>query len=294
MSLLEIFCDVDDFMLIFDDWLKKHALTQAPSPRGRKAALSMSEVMTIIIWFHQSHFRDFKAFYQEYVCKHLRAEFPNLVSYNRFVELMPGTLLPMCVYMYLQRGQVTGIAFVDSTPISVCHNKRIRRHKTFDGLARRGKSTMGYFYGFKLHLVVNDQGEILAFCLTPANVDDREPVPTMARELWGKLVGDKGYISQKLFDQLFAQDLQLITTVRKNMKNRLMPLQDRVLARKRSLIETINDQLKNISQIAHTRHRSPVNFLVNLLAGLIAYTWQPNKPSLNLSDAELAQLPAVI
>jgi len=182
MSLLEIFCDVDDFMLIFDDWLKKHALAQAPSSRGRKTTLSMSEVMTIIIWFHQSHYRDFKAFYQEYVCQHLRAEFPNLVSYNRFVELMPGTLLPLCVYMYLQRGQVTGIAFVDSTPISVCHNKRIRRHRTFNGLARRGKSTMGYFYGFKLHLVVNDQGEILAFCLTPANVDDREPVPTMARE----------------------------------------------------------------------------------------------------------------
>lgn len=294
MSLLEIFCDVDDFMLIFDDWLKKHALTQAPSPRGRKTTLSMSEVMTIIIWFHQSHYRDFKAFYQKYVCQHLRAEFPNLVSYNRFVELMPGTLLPLCVYMYLQRGQVTGIAFVDSTPISVCHNKRIRRHRTFNGLARRGKSTMGYFYGFKLHLVVNDQGEILAFCLTPANVDDREPMPTMARELWGKLVGDKGYISQKLFEQLFTQDLQLITTVRKNMKNRLMPLQDRLLARKRSLIETINDQLKNISQIAHTRHRSPVNFLVNLLAGLIAYTRQPNKPSLNLSDTELTQLPALI
>lgn len=294
MSLLEIFCDVDDFMLIFTQWLKSHALTQAPSTRGRKAGLSMSEVMTIIIWFHQSHYRDFKAFYQEQVCKHLRSEFPKLVSYNRFVELMPGTLLPLCVYLYLRRGQTTGIAFVDSTPISVCHNKRIRRHKTFEGLARRGKSTMGYFYGFKLHLVVNDQGQILAFCLTPGNVDDRVPVPTMARELWGKLVGDKGYISQELFEQLFAQDLHLITTARKSMKNRLMPLLDRVLARKRSLIETINDQLKNISQIAHTRHRSPVNFLVNLLAGLIAYTWQPNKPSLNLSDADLAHLPAVI
>ena len=294
MSLLEIFCDVDDFMLVFADWFKRHALTEAPSTRGRKATLSMSEVMTIIIWFHQSHYRDFKAFYLEYVCQHLRSEFPNLVSYNRFVELLPGTLLPMCLYMYWHRGPITGIAFVDSTPISVCHNKRIRRHKTFAGLARRGKSTMGYFYGFKLHLVVNDQGEILAFCLTPGNVDDRVPVPILARELWGKLVGDKGYISQGLFDQLLAQDLHLITTARKNMKNRLMPLLDRVLARKRSLIETINDQLKNISQIAHTRHRSPVNFLVNLLAGLIAYTWQPNKPALNLSPAELAQLPAVI
>jgi len=165
MSLLEIFCDVHDFMIIFDTWFKTHALTQAPSKRGRKATLSMSEVMTIIIWFHQSHYRDFKAFYCNYVCNHLRAEFPNLVSYNRFVELMPGTLLPLCAYMYLHRGGQTGIAFVDSTPIPVCHNKRIRRHKTFTGLARRGKSTMGYFYGFKLHLVVNDQGEILAFCL---------------------------------------------------------------------------------------------------------------------------------
>lgn len=228
------------------------------------------------------------------MCEYLRSEFPKLVSYHRFLELIPGTLLPMCVYMSMRCGQQTGIAFVDSTPISVCHNKRIRRHKTFAGLARRGKSTMGYFYGFKLHLVVNDQGEILAFCLTPGTVDDRTPLPTLARELWGKLVGDKGYISQALFEQLFAQGLQLITTARKNMKNRLMPLMDRVLVRKRSLIETINDQLKNISQIAHTRHRSPCNFLVNLLAGLIAYTWQPNKPALNLSPAELTQLPAVI
>lgn len=292
MSLLEIFCDVHDFMMVFDRWLKKHALTETPSPRGRKANLSMSEVMTILIYFHQSHYRDFKTFYLNYVCQHLRSEFPKLVSYSRFVDLIPGTLLPMCVYMSMRCGQQTGIAFVDSTSISVCHNKRIRRHKTFAGLARRGKSTMGYF--FKLHLVVNDQGEILAFCLTPGHVDDRQPVPTLARELWGKLVGDKGYISQDLFEQLFAQGLHLITTARKNMKNRLMPVMDRVLARKRSLIETINDQLKNISQIAHTRHRSPCNFLVNFLAALIAYSWQPNKPSLNLSDAELAQLPAII
>jgi hypothetical protein len=294
VSLLEIFCDVHDFMMIFDRWLKEHALTQSPSPRGRKATLSMSEVMTILITFHQSHYRDFKSFYLKHVCQHLRSEFPNLVSYSRFVDLIPGTLLPMCLYMYSRRGRQTGLAFVDSTPISVCHNKRIRRHKTFAGLARRGKSTMGWFFGFKLHLVVNDQGEILAFCLTAGNVDDREPVPTLARELWGKLVGDKGYISQELFEHLFQQDLKLITTARKNMKNRLMPLLERVLVRKRSLIETINDQLKNISQIAHTRHRSPCNFLVNLLAGLIAYSWQPNKPSINLSQRELAHLPAII
>ncbi len=153
---------------------------------------------------------------------------------------------------------------------------------------------MGWFFGFKLHLIVNDLGDIISFCLTPGNVDDREPVPTMARELWGKLVGDRGYLCQALFEQLFEQELQLVTPIRKNMKNRLMPVMDKVLTRKPSLIETINDQLKNISQIAHTRHRRVCNFAVNLLAGLIAYTWQPNKPSINLTDAELAQLPALI
>jgi hypothetical protein len=153
---------------------------------------------------------------------------------------------------------------------------------------------MGWFYGFKLHLVVNDQGELLAFYLTPGNVDDRKPIPHIARKLWGKLFGDKGYISQPLFEQLFEHGLQLITPIRKNMKNRLLPLMDKLLVRKWAIIETVNDQLKNISQIDHTRHRSVNNFLVNLVAGLIAYTHQPKKPSLNISRKDLALLPALI
>jgi hypothetical protein len=294
MSLLELFCEVDDFTLIFFDWLQQRGLGAGRSSRGRKARLSMSEVMTIIVYFHQSHYRDFKAYYIQHVQKHLQREFPDMVSYNRFLELMPGALLPLCVCLHTRLGQQSGLAFIDSTPLPVCHNKRIRRHRTFAGLARRGKSSMGWFYGFKLHLVVNEQGEILAFCLTPANVDDRDPVPTIARQLWGKLVGDRGYIGQELFEKLLEQNLKLITPIRKNMKNRLMPLLDRVLTRKRSLIETINDQLKNISQIAHTRHRSVCNFAVNLLVGLAAYTWQDKKPSLNLSNTELATLPALM
>jgi hypothetical protein len=191
-------------------------------------------------------------------------------------------------------GSCTGISFIDSTRLPVCHNKRIQRHKVFEVLAARGKSSMGWFYGFKLHLVVNEHGEILSFCLTPGNVDDRNPVPELARELFGKLFGDKGYLSQPLFEQLYAQDIQLITPIRKNMKNKLIPLADKVMSRKRSIIETINDQLKNISQILHTRHRSVTNFAVNLIAGLIAYTHQEKKPSLNLSEKERSTLPAVI
>ena len=294
MSLLALFCEVDDFCIVFEQYLETHRVGQTKGKRGPKPALSLSEIMTIIIHFHQSNYRHFKAYYTEHVMVHLRSEFPGLVSYNRFVELMPGALAPLCAYLSTRFAVATGIAFIDSTPLAVCHNRRIFRHKVFDGLAARGKSSMGWFYGFKLHLIVNDQGGLITFFLTPGNVDDRKPVPQMAKRLWGKLFADKGYISQPLFDQLFEQGVQLITPIRKNMKNRLMPLMDKVLLRKRAIIETINDQLKNISQVAHTRHRSVNNFLVNLVAGLIAYTHQAKKPSLNLLREASALLPALI
>jgi hypothetical protein len=289
MSIVELFCDVDDFC---QSWANYGLPLQLGQPkRGPKPTLVLSEIMTILIHFHQSHYRDFKAYYLEHVCKHLRAEFPGLVSYTRFVELMPTALLPLCLYLVSRFALSRGLAFIDSTALPVCHNKRIGRHKVFEGLADRGKSSMGWFFGFKLHLIVDDQGELLAVCLTPGNVEDRQPVPRLAKKLWGKLCGDRGYLSQRLFEQLFKQGLHLITPIRKNMPNQLMPLADKLLTRQRSIIETINDQLKNISQIAHTRHRSITNFLVNLLAGLIAYTHQPKKPSLKLSKSELALLP---
>lgn len=282
MSLLELFCHVDDFCQTFEPHWQRSLVQQGARRRNRLGQLSTSEIMTILIHFHQAHYRDFKAYYNAYVGVYLRREFPNLVSYTRFVELMPRVLIPLLAYFQHCKGRCSGVSFVDATPLHVCHNRRIARHKVFAGLAQRGKTTMGWFYGFKLHLVVNDRGELLAFQLTPGNVDDRSPVPRLARTLFGKLFGDKGYLSQALFEQLFDQGLELITAVRKNMKNRLMPWTDKLLLRKRSIIETINDQLKNISQIEHTRHRSVSNFLVNLMAGLIAYCHQPKKPSLNL------------
>ena len=281
MSILELFCHVDDFCQWMATWENAKLLGVARK-RGPAPRLSLSEVMTILIHFHQSHYRDFKAYYRQHVSQHMRSEFPGLVSYTRIVELMPSALPALYFYLYGRFGQTTGVAFIDSTPLPVCHNKRIGRHRVFADVAARGKSSMGWFFGFKLHLIVNDQGELLAFQLTPGNVDDRKPVPQMSNNLWGKLVGDRGYLSQPLFEQLFERGLQLITPLRKNMKNRLVVLDDKLLTRKRSVIETIIDQLKNISQILHTRHRSTINFAVNLIAGLIAYTWQAKKPSLSL------------
>jgi hypothetical protein len=243
--------------------------------------------MTILIHFHQSHYRTFKAYYTEYVQVHLTSEFPRLVSYTRFVALIPRMMIPMLAYLQSRYGACTGISFIDSTSLAVCHPKRISRHRVFAADAKRGKTSMGWFYGFKLHLAVNDRGELLACCLTPGHVDDRKPVPRMVKRLRGKLFGDRGYISTSLTELLFEQGLHLITRLRKNMKNRIMHLSDKLLLRKRSIIESIIDQLKNISQIEHSRHRSPAHFVVHLIAGLIAYTHQDKKPGLHLDERAL-------
>jgi len=281
-SLLELFVHVDDFWLAFRPVWHEHLLTSGKRQRIRDSQLSESEIMTIVILFHQSHYRNFKAFYLGYVCRHLKGEFPQLVSYKRFVTLMQRVGVPLFVYLQLCMGRCTGISFVDSTPLRVCHNRRIGRHRVFAGWAARGKTTMGWFYGFKLHLVVNEQGELIGVRLTPGNVDDRQPVPGLAKRLFGKLLGDKGYLSASLRDDLREQGVELITSLRRNMKPQLLPLQDKLWLRCRSIIETINDQLKNISQIEHSRHRSVDNFFVNLIAGLIAYCRRGKKPSVQL------------
>jgi Transposase DDE domain len=277
-----MFCDIDDFCKWFEPCYHRHLLQVGQRYRTRPTALALSEIMTLLVYFHCSHYRTLKHYYTAYVEPHLRPYFPTLVSYNRFVELMPRALVPLTCYLRTRQGRCTGIAFVDSTPWAVCHNRRIGTHRVFAGWATRGKTSMGWFYGFKLHLIVNDEGELLACCLTPGHIDDRRPVPKLVTGLFGQLFGDRGYISQALHDALGTQGLELLTKIRKNMKNRLMRLWDKLLLRKRALIETINDQLKNISQIEHTRHRSVTGFMVNLVAGLIAYTYQPKKPSLGL------------
>ena len=223
MSLLELFCDVDDFWQRFELQWKASQLA-AGKQRERAGQLCPSEVMTILIHFHQSHYRTFKAYYMKYVQEHLKKEFPNLVSYQRFIALIPQMMVPLLAYLQSRYGVCTGISFIDSTSLQVCHPKRIHGHRVFAADAKRGKTSMGWFYGFKLHLAVNDRGERLSCCLTPGNVDDRKPVPTMVKRRPCKLIGDRGYISAPLTELLFEQGLHLITKLRKNMKNRLIHL----------------------------------------------------------------------
>jgi len=282
-SLVEIFCDVDDFCQAFLPTMEKKAISSGKQIRKRERSLTISEIMTILILFHQSHYRNFKAYYLEHVLVHMNSEFPGLVSYTRFVDYIPSALIPLCAYFKATcLGSCTGISFIDSTSLDVCLNQRIHCHKVFAGLAERGKSSTGWFFGFKLHLVINDRGELLNVFLTPANVDDRKPVPALVRKLFGKIFGDKGYISHSLYELLRQTiGVQFITKLKSNSKNKLpMEWMDRILLRKRAIVESVIDQLKNISQIEHSRHRSVSNFLVNLMCGLIAYAHQPKKPSL--------------
>jgi hypothetical protein len=288
VDILPLFCDIDDFCLLFEPLWKRQLLETRR--RNRPSSLCLSEVMTIVTLFHASGYRNFKAYYTEHVLKHLAWAFPRLVSYNRFVELMPGALVPLCGYLHSRKGQCSGLSFVDSTSLKVCHNRRIHSHRVFAGCAKRGKTSVDWFFGFKLHLVINDRGELLSLRLTPGNTDDRRPVPGLVKGLFGKLFGDKGYVSQPLFETLHDGGVQLVTKLKRGMRNRLMPFFDKIMLRKRAIIESVNDQLKNISQIEHTRHRSVANCFVNLLGGLIAYTWREKKPSLNIRIKEQLQL----
>lgn len=294
MDIVTVFTDIDDFCLLFEPMWQQRLMPQSPTQRQRKSTLGLSEVLTILVLFHSSGYRNFKTFYLQFVQKHLVWAFPRLVSYNRFVELQRGALMPLWAFLVTRCGSCTGISFVDSTKLAVCHNRRILQHKQFADCAERGKTSVDWFYGFKLHLLINDGGEIVAFYLTPGNCDDRQAVPHLAREVWGKLFGDKGYISQLLTERLAAQGIQLVTKLKKKMKQKLLPFFDKILLRKRAVIEAVIDQLKNISQIEHTRHRSLWNFLGNVAAGLIAYSYQEKKPSLNLNVKEQLSLQSVI
>jgi len=294
-EVTEIFYLSDEFSKEFAITFKKHVLHEDNSKRHRNKPnrLSDSEVMTILTAFHLSGMRNLKYFYLFYVCKHMSEDFPHLVSYNRFVELQQQVALPLVLFLKTCRmGQCTGISFIDSTALKVCHIKREYSNKVFDGIATKGKTTLGWFFGFKLHIIINDKGEIISFVITQGNVDDRQPLSmeSFISRVSGKLYADRGYVSQKLAEILFVDGINFVAKMRNNMKGGELPLQDRVMLRKRAVIESVNDELKNICQIEHTRHRCFVNFITNLIAGLLAYSFLPKKQSIKVDVVDEKQL----
>lgn len=288
-KITEIFFMADEFCKVFDQMLRRKGLVPHNPLRKRNyhrpGRLTHAEIITILIMFHCGGYRCLKHFYLGHICTNCRHLFPEVVSYNRFVELEKTVVVHLAVFIKkCLLGKCTGISFADSTLLRVCRNQRIHSHRVFKGLAHRGKCSLGWFYGFKLHLICNDRGEILNFMITPGNVDDREPLKmrSFIEAVYGKLVADKGYISKELFCRLFFDGIQLVTKLKANMKGGLMSIQDKILLRKRAIIETVNDELKNIAQVEHSRHRAFHNFVMNTIAAIAAYCFFPKKPMVNI------------
>jgi transposase len=256
VDVTALYCCLDDFCKLFEEW-EEHRLIPSETTRQRTGKLSRAEMLLIMVLFHLSPFKNFKAFYLYGVGHQHRACFGDLPHYDRFVSLVPRLFVPLTVLLHSLGGEQTGVYFADSTKLAACHNRRIGRHKVFDGLAARGKTSMGWFYGLKPHLVINHKGQVVALRITPGNTADSTVLDPMTRRLAGKLYADKGYIGQELFERLWRRGLHLITSIRRNMRNHLIPLADKAMLRKRFLIETVLDTLKSEMGLEHSRHRSP-------------------------------------
>jgi len=280
--LTEIFCKLDDFYKIFEPNFTQSLIDSGKKMRCREASVSIPEVATILTLFHIVRFRHFKSFYINFLKPFFSHAFPTLPSYQRFIELSPRALPLLSAFFAEVKGSCTGVSFIDSTKLVVCHNRRIQSHRVFLDSAERGKSSTGWFYGFKLHFIINHLGEILSMKLTKGNTDDRSCVLNLASNIHGILAADKGYLGAPLTQALYLKGIRLITSIRKNMKKVTRTKFEWYVLQHRSLIETVNDQLKNLCQIEHSRHRSETGFLLNLMGGVIAYCLSPNKPKLPL------------
>jgi len=279
LNIIKLFVKVDDFLKINEKRAK--LLENTPKAVTRKPELSDSEIMTIAIYFHESGSKNFKEYYENTILYCLRSYFPKAVSYTRFLELQTRVLDLMYDFLIsLTKDKAREYNYIDSTKIKVCHNKRISNHKVFQGIAKRGKSTMGWFFGFKLHLIINDIGEIVDLSLTPGNKNDAKALELMKAPLFGFLFGDKGYISKKNEKFFEERGVKYVTYKKKKMKNRRNDFYKYVGLKKRSVIESVNSILKEQLSLEHTRHRSVAGFLKHILSTLISYQLRKKKPKI--------------
>ncbi len=280
-QLVSIFCEIDDFCKELDKNMSQLQLT-GPSKgrRGPACCLSISEIMTVQILFQMVGYRNFKTFYTSFLQIYWKPYFPRLPSYQCFVELTHRALYPLTLFAQLKSGKKTGIYYIDGSCLPVCHLKRSKRNKVFREIAQYGRTSVGWFFGLKIHLVINNLGEMIAFKITRGNVHDGAAAKSLLLSLEGLAFGDKGYIGKKLFDELLKNGLKLITRKRKNMKEKLLVNDyEKQLLNQRNLIETVFDCLKHKYHVWHTRHRSIINAMTNLIAALAAYAIEPLKVS---------------
>ena len=279
-QLVSIFTEIDDFCKKLEREVKNKLIGDKGKKRGPTCSLSDSEIMTILILFQKVRYRDFKTFYTTHVLCYWKNYFPKLVSYNRFIELIKKVIFPLTLFIQHSKKNKSGVYYIDSTCLPVCNLKRSKRHKVFNKVAEYGKTSIGLFKGLKLHLVINNHGELIAFSITKGNKHDSTQMEYLFQKLTGLAFGDKGYMSKKISDKLSSLGLKMITKKRKNMKNtnKISDYEKQLLS-KRGIIETVIDHLKHHYQIWNTRARSSINSFTHLVSALAAYTIEPMKIS---------------
>jgi len=275
--LVEQFCVFDDFVSAVRAQIAGRLLSDGKSERrrGPPAGLVDSEIMTILIMYHESRFKNFKIFYNVMILKMYRTCFPCAPCYERFLTLTKYVLPLLTLFLASMASTKTGIYYVDSTPLPVCHNKRISKHRVFEGLAARGRTSVGWFFGFKAHFIFNDLRQVVAVKITPGNVNDTVPLPELSKNLSGKIFGDKGYVSKKVAKILSERGLFLLTRPKKNMAPLPISVHDEILLKGRSIAETIIGHIKEFSSLRLPKHRSVPNAFTHIIAAIVSYQFQP-------------------
>lgn len=285
--LLEIYIETDDLLQSFQSWCQRKAVGHFLSPR-RTPRLSASEIATILVGYHVSGYKCFEYYYREGILKTYHSCFPKAPSYGRFV-CYTAWVLPLLLLLLLfkcAQSVRTSYYFIDSKKLEVCHLRREKEHKVFKLFARKGKGSTGWFYGLKLHLVINHLGQLVSFLITPANTADNNHsvLSRLLQGLKGKCCGDKGYFTT-LFEQFYTEGLQMLVKPKRNMRSLPAFREDVQLLKQRPLIESVNDILATVCNMEHTRHRNPLHGYANVLSALIAYQYLPHKPHLYIPGA---------
>jgi hypothetical protein len=293
IDLTELYVEIDDFCRKLSDGLNHHLVGSGKVINIDTSGLNLSEVLTILVYYHFSRFDCIKHYYLIKLLGGYKKDFPKLPSYNRFVERIKEVAWLAALYLQYKQVQFSGNGYIDSTPLKVCNKKRTHSHKVFKFVATLGKSSMGWFYGFKLHVICDFMGNIIKCRITHGATNDLKAGKEMMKDLVGKIFADKGYIGKKEFLALLEKGLILVTGIKKNMKNRLLAIWDKILLKKRSLIESVFNIMKNILHLEHSRHRSVVNAGIYYITTLIAYCWKPNKPKIKFNKEETELLEAL-
>lgn len=284
MTMVYIFCEIDDFC----KFLATSNLKNLVCPRMkriRKRRLTLSEILSIQVFFHYSGAKNFKDFYTKTHVDFLKSNFPQLVSYTRFLELKNEATFFMALFAkYKNQNKSTGLSYIDSTALKVSHVRRSNSHKTFKKIAKKGMTSMGWFYGLKLHIVVNHQGEIINFEITAGNVSDgnSDLIDRLTDNVTGILVADKGYIGRA--KDLLKKGIKLLHKPRSNMKKVPIDPVDAALLKSRALIESVFGVLKSSFSLEHSRHRTVLGGIVHIASTLVAYAFKPLKPSIKRPD----------